>query len=136
MRLEGGDHERVGPVVLTGQVQQPPGKDAFLAPPLPAVAQSPVRTIGIRRILPAQASAIEQDNPAQPPPVVDAGPAVGRRHRGGSENDPGDRFPDTGFKTRPPRLRQPKKIGQGHRAAFEPWTTTSARNQGSLIPDK
>ena len=81
MRLEMGrvDHERVGFAPQISQFQEHPREDAFLTPPLPAAVEGLVRTIGLRCIPPAQAIAIDEDNPAQDALVINAGFAVGLR---------------------------------------------------------
>jgi len=46
-------------------------EDAFVAPPLPPAVECLVRVIGSRGIPTTQAVAIDEDNPAQYPPVID-----------------------------------------------------------------
>src|SRR3546814_7065704 len=53
-----------------------PKEDALVAPPLPAVVQRFVWTIVLRCIPPAQPVAIDEDNPAQHPSIIDTWPAM------------------------------------------------------------
>src|SRR3546814_11893211 len=75
-----------------------PKEDALVAPPLPAVVQRFVWTIVLRCIPPAQPVAIDEDNPAQHPSIIDTWPAMA----------PGD------IRLKPPHLlvRQPVQVAQ------------------------
>ena len=58
-------------------------EDPFLAPTLPTTVKRFVRPIGFGSVPPAQAIAIDEDNPAQDPPVIDPWFAVRLREDGG-----------------------------------------------------
>lgn len=47
-------------------------EDAFVAPPLPAIIKRLCRAILPRRIAPPEPIAVDEDDPAQNPPVVNA----------------------------------------------------------------
>lgn len=76
------DHQRVGATTLIRQSEEHLCEDAFLAPPLPATVKCLVRPVFLRRIAPPQAIAINEDNAAQNPPVVNPGLAMGLREKG------------------------------------------------------
>ena len=54
------------------QTRHDPREHAHIAPPLPAVIERLVRTVLARRVSPAQAIAIDEDNAAQNPSIIDA----------------------------------------------------------------
>lgn len=62
--------------VLSGQPRHDPREDTPVAPPLPTVLERLVRAILSWGVTPPQTVAIDEDNAAQDPPVVDPGPAV------------------------------------------------------------
>ena len=67
------DHHGRFLAVFRRQPGHHPREDAFLTPPLPAAVEGLVRTIGLRCIPPAQAIAIDENNPAQHPSVINPG---------------------------------------------------------------
>ena len=98
--------ERLAQIERRGQSDHHPGEDALVAPTFPAVVESLVRAVFLRRIAPAQTIAINKDYPAQHPPVIDAGFAM--------------RLWEEGLKTRHLGVGQPKQIRHVHRSFFEP----------------
>lgn len=98
MRLQIGrvDHHRLGDRRLCRQAVHHPGKDALFAPPLPTVVEGLRRAILPGGITPPQAVAIDEDNPAQNAPVVDARLTMALR--------------EEGFQTGHLRVRQPEKV--------------------------
>ena len=79
MRFQMGriDHQRVGVATLIRKSEEHFCEDAFLAPPLPATVKRLVRPVFLRRVAPSQTIAIDEDNAAQYPPVVNTGLAMG-----------------------------------------------------------
>jgi len=72
-------------LVVGGFCRQPdhdPRKHAHVAPPFPSVVERLVGAILSRRIAPAQAIAIEEDNAAQDTPVINAWHAMALRKIG------------------------------------------------------
>jgi hypothetical protein len=71
VRLQGSrvDHHRLRHSGLGSQTIHHSGEDAFVAPPLPAVVEGLRRAIFLRRSAPPQAIAIDEDYPAQNPPI-------------------------------------------------------------------
>jgi hypothetical protein len=65
------DHQRVRFPALIGQLQEHSGKDTFLAPSLPTAVTRLWRAVFRRRVSPPQAIAIDEDNPAQDPSIID-----------------------------------------------------------------
>lgn len=84
MRFEIGcvDHDCLFVAVIRGQTHHHLREDAFVAPPFPAIVQRLVEIIFLGRIAPPQAIAINEDNPAQNAPVINARLAVGLREKG------------------------------------------------------
>jgi hypothetical protein len=78
VRLQIGrvDHDRATLSLGAGQPLHHPNEDAGFTPPLSAIVEYLVRPIGSRRIPPAQAVPIDEDDPAQHPTVIHPGPAV------------------------------------------------------------
>ena len=99
------DHDSLLLPMFGGQTSHHPGENAFLAPTFPAALKRLMWTIGDRSVAPTQAIAIDENNPAQHTPVIDAGFAVGVRKEG--------------LKTRHLRLRQPEKIRHVQRSFLE-----------------
>lgn len=81
MRLGVGrvDHYDPGLLRFGSQFGHDRGEHAHPAPPLPAVVERLRRAIGRRRVLPHQPIALDEDYPAQHPPVIDPRPASGLR---------------------------------------------------------
>lgn len=73
MSLEIGcvDHDGFGLGFLGGEAFHHPSEYPHRAPPLPAVVQCLVRPVFLRRIAPTQAVPVDEDDPAQDPPVID-----------------------------------------------------------------
>ena len=69
--IGGDDHDCLFLTVLSGQAGHHLRKDALVAPPLSTTIKRLVRTIFLRRISPTQAIAIDEDNSAQNPLVID-----------------------------------------------------------------
>lgn len=75
MRFEVGrvDHDRLAIRSLRRrQTFHHADEDAFVAPPLPAIIERLCRAIFPRRVPPPQPIAIDEDDPAQNPPVINA----------------------------------------------------------------
>lgn len=72
-------HQHLGILAFAGQRGQDAGEDPHSAPADPAVIKRLVRTIGRRRVPPAQPIAIYKDNPAEHPPVIN--PRLAMRQR-------------------------------------------------------
>ena len=64
------DHDGLDIVALGSQHHEDTRKDPQPAPAHPSVVKSLQRTIGRRRIPPAQPVAIDEDYPAQLPPII------------------------------------------------------------------
>ena len=98
MRFQIGrvDHHRLRSGGLGGQAFHHPGEGAFVAPPLPTVAEGLWRAILPGRIAPPQAIAIDEDYPAQYTPVIDARLAMA--------------LGEEGLKPRHLRVGQPEKV--------------------------
>jgi hypothetical protein len=90
------DHHRLRNSRFCRHTFHHPGKDTLVAPPLPSVVERLRRAILPGRITPPQTIAIDEDNPAQHPSVIDAWLAMAL----GKE----------GFQTRHLRVRQPEKV--------------------------
>jgi len=88
--------------VVSRQTGHHPGEDALVAPSLPAVVQGLVRTVLLGCVPPSQAIAIDEDNPAQNPSIINTGLAMG----------PGEK----GLKTRHLGVTQPEKVRHVHRS--------------------
>ncbi len=71
------DHQRVRAAAFFRQPKKHLCEDAFFAPPLPATVKLIVGPVFLRRIAPSQAIAINEDNAAQNPAVVNPWLAVG-----------------------------------------------------------
>jgi hypothetical protein len=77
------DHHSLLFAVRRSEPGHHPREDAFLAPTLSAAVKRPMWTIGGRSVAPTQAIAIDEDNPAQHTPIIDARLAVRlRKERG------------------------------------------------------
>ena len=76
------DHQRVRAATLIRQSEEHFCEDALLAPPFPTAVKGLVRPVFLRRIAPSQTIAIDEDNAAQYPPVVNTGLAMGLREKG------------------------------------------------------
>jgi hypothetical protein len=98
MGLQAGsiDHHGILFARLGGQSHHQRCENAFVAPTLPTVVERLVGAILLRRISPSQTIAIDENNPASNPPIIDTSFAMG--------------FRKVGFQ--PPHLRivQPEKI--------------------------
>lgn len=92
----GVNHDRLLLTVLGGQAGLDLREDALVAPPLPTVVKRLVRAVLNRRVTPTQPIAVDEDNPAQHTPIIDARLAVGLRKMG--------------LKTRHLRICQPEEI--------------------------
>jgi hypothetical protein len=57
-------------------------ENTFPAPTLPMAVERLVRILSVGCVAPAQAIAIDEDNTAQHPPVIDPWPAMGFRKEG------------------------------------------------------
>ena len=77
------DHHGRLLTVFRGEPDHHLREDPFLAPTLPTTVQRLVRPIGFRSVPPAQAIAIDEDNPAQDPSVIDPRLAMRLREEGG-----------------------------------------------------
>lgn len=73
------DHDRLRIGTLGGQPFHHAQEDTHLTPPLPSVVQRLVRAIVLRRITPARPVAVDENDPAQHPPVIHPWPAVALR---------------------------------------------------------
>ena len=62
IRIGGVDHWRLRPTALIGQLQQHPGGHAYVALPLPTVAECLRRTVCRRSVTPAQVIAVDEDH--------------------------------------------------------------------------
>ena len=71
------DHDGLLFAVLSGQTSHHPGEDALIAPSLPTVVERLVWAAFSGRVAPSQAIAINEDNPAQHTPIINARLAVG-----------------------------------------------------------
>lgn len=78
------DHQRISSAALIGQFEKHPREDTLLAPALPTTVEVLVRSVFCRRVSPPQAIAIDEDNAAQHPLVIDTRLAVGLRKKKGS----------------------------------------------------
>ena len=76
------DHHGLFLAAFRGQTHHHPGEDALVALPLPADVERLVWARGRRGIAPTQPIAIDEDNPAQDTPVIDAWLAMGLREVG------------------------------------------------------
>ncbi|SDX92243.1 hypothetical protein SAMN05444358_11635 [Ruegeria halocynthiae] len=76
-QISGVDHGRLLFAMLSGQADHHLGKDAFVAPPLPAVVQGLVRPVLPGRIPPSQPIAVDEDNSTQNAPIINAWLAMG-----------------------------------------------------------
>lgn len=81
MRLQVGRIDRDGPMLgaLRGQSLHHPGKDPHFTPPIPSVVERLRRAILMRRIVPPQPIATEEDYPTQHTQIVDPRPAMALR---------------------------------------------------------
>jgi hypothetical protein len=70
------NHDGLGLDLLGGYALHHPGEYAHVAPSLPAVIQCLVRPVFPRRIPPAQAVPVDENDPAQNAPVIDLGLVV------------------------------------------------------------
>ena len=64
------DHDRLLLGAFGGQSLHHPGEDPHVTPPLPTVVERLRRPILTRGITPPQAIAIDEDNPAENPPII------------------------------------------------------------------
>ena len=71
LRVGRVDHHDPGLLLLSRQLGHDRGEHTHPAPPLPAVVERLRRAIGRGRMLPHQPIALNEDNPAQHPPVID-----------------------------------------------------------------
>ncbi len=69
--------------MFSSKADHHPSEDAFLAPTLPSAIERLMRTVGFRRISPAQPIAVNEDYPTQCRPVIDPRHAVRLRKEGG-----------------------------------------------------
>jgi len=67
------DHDGLLFAVRGRETRHCPVEDALIAPPHPAIASRLVGVLGSRRILPSQAIAIGEYDPARHTPVIDTG---------------------------------------------------------------
>ena len=95
------DHDRLSPRAFGGQTLHHPGKDALITPPLPAVVEGLRRTILLRSVAPPQTVALDENDAAQNPPVIDAWLAVALWKFGETENSLEDCFSDKTAATGP-----------------------------------
>ena len=61
---------------FASQAYHDPGEDPVIAPALPAIVEGLRRSILLRRVAPSQAVAIDEDNAAQHPQIIDAWAAM------------------------------------------------------------
>ncbi len=106
LQIGGVNYHRAFFAVLGRQTSHHQREDAPITRPLPAVAERLVRVVLRRRVAPAQPIAVDEDNPAQHTPIIDARLAVGLR--------------EIGLKTQHLRVRQPDEIRHVHRSFSEP----------------
>ena len=78
MRLQIGciDHDCLRIGALGGQADHDPGEDPVVTPALPAIMKRLGRSLFPRRIAPPQAIAINEDNAAHHPQIIDAWAAM------------------------------------------------------------
>lgn len=72
LQVGGVDHHRLLLAVPGSQSGHHPREDALVAPALPAVVERLVRPVFLRRVSPAQPITIDEDNPTQDAPIIDA----------------------------------------------------------------
>src|SRR6056297_1730527 len=70
------DHHGLFLAVFGSQADHHLGEDTFLAPTLPTAVKRLMRTVDVWSVPPAQPIAIDEDNPAQNPSVIDPWLAV------------------------------------------------------------
>ena len=78
------DDQYVGATTLIRKSEAHFCEDALLTPPLSATVKCLVRPVFLRRISPSQDIAIDEENAAQNPPVVNKRLAMGLREKGSS----------------------------------------------------
>ena len=71
LQVSRAGHDGLWPLLRGGKPLHHPGEDPHVAPPLPAVAQGLCRAILLGGVPPPQPVAIDEDDPAQDPPVID-----------------------------------------------------------------
>lgn len=98
MRLQIGciDHDCLRIGALGGQADHDPGEDPVVTPALPAIIKCLGRSIFTRRIAPSQSIAIDEDNAAQHPQIVNSRTAMA--------------LGEVGAKARHLRFRQPEQV--------------------------
>jgi hypothetical protein len=77
------DHDGLFLAMFGSQADHHPREYAFVDPPLPPAVERLVRSLGIGSVPPAQPIAIDEDNPAQNPPVINPRLAVRLREERG-----------------------------------------------------
>ena len=70
------DHDRLRIGCLGGQAHHDPGEDTVIAPALPTVIKRLSRSIFLWCVSPSQAVAIDNNNSAEDPPIIDTWPAM------------------------------------------------------------
>src|SRR5690606_21664807 len=70
------DHDRLVLGPLGSKADHDPGKDAVVAPALPAVVEGLGRTVFLWRVAPAQAIAIDEDYAAEDATIINTGLAM------------------------------------------------------------